>query len=137
MKTSEKSVDTTTDPSKHGTEYLANERTFLAWVRTCIAIVTLGFVVAKFSVWLHELGVELGSPQAATHRNASMLIGLAMMAFGGILSLLSAWRYHSVNRAIEAGALKADIKLVVLVAVAVAALSAAIMLDILLTSHAA
>ena len=33
---------------KEATEHLANERTFLAWVRTSIAIVSLGFVVAKF-----------------------------------------------------------------------------------------
>lgn len=37
---------------KHTTEYLANERTFLAWVRTSIAVLSLGFVIAKFSVWI-------------------------------------------------------------------------------------
>ena len=36
---------------KRATEYLANERTFLAWVRTSIAVISLGFVVSKFSVW--------------------------------------------------------------------------------------
>ena len=37
---------------KRATEYLANERTFLAWIRTSIAIISLGFVVAKCSLWL-------------------------------------------------------------------------------------
>ena len=32
------------------TEYLANERTFLAWVRTGIAVITLGFALAKVRV---------------------------------------------------------------------------------------
>jgi putative membrane protein len=35
---------------KQAAEYLANDRTFLAWVRTSIAVVSLGFVVTKFSV---------------------------------------------------------------------------------------
>ena len=33
---------------RRATEYLASERTFLAWIRTSIAVVSLGFVVAKF-----------------------------------------------------------------------------------------
>lgn len=44
---------------KRATEYLANERTFLAWIRTSIAIISLGFVVAKFSLWLRELATQL------------------------------------------------------------------------------
>jgi putative membrane protein len=31
-------------------DHLANERTFLAWVRSCIAIMALGFVVARFGL---------------------------------------------------------------------------------------
>jgi putative membrane protein len=29
-------------------ESMANERTFLAWIRTCIALIGLGFIIAKF-----------------------------------------------------------------------------------------
>ena len=49
-------------PNKHPltevrfeTELLANERTFLAWVRTSIAVMGLGFVVARFGLWIQEL----------------------------------------------------------------------------------
>ena len=44
---------------KRATAYLANERTFLAWIRTSIAIISLGFVVAKFSLWLRKLAAQL------------------------------------------------------------------------------
>jgi uncharacterized membrane protein YidH (DUF202 family) len=40
-------------------EYLANERTFLAWLRTCIAIIGLGFVVARFGLFLREFGITV------------------------------------------------------------------------------
>ena len=43
---------------KKATEYLANERTFLAWIRMSIAIISLGFVIAKFDVWLRELAMR-------------------------------------------------------------------------------
>ena len=34
-------------PADRGSEYLANERTFLAWIRTAVAIMSLGFVVDR------------------------------------------------------------------------------------------
>jgi len=38
---------------------LANERTFLAWVRTCIALIGLGFIIAKFGLFIEELNLVL------------------------------------------------------------------------------
>jgi uncharacterized membrane protein YidH (DUF202 family) len=38
-----------------GTEYLANKRTFLASIRTGIAVLSLGFLVARFGLWLREM----------------------------------------------------------------------------------
>ena len=101
------------DPGKptgdrRATEYLANERTFLAWIRTSIAIISLGFVVAKFSVWLNELAAKL-QPGVAFHRSgASMPLGVSIMALGGLLALLAAWRYDVVNRAIASGVVRPD-----------------------------
>jgi uncharacterized membrane protein YidH (DUF202 family) len=37
------------------TDYLANERTFLAWIRTAVTIMAFGFVVARFGLLLREL----------------------------------------------------------------------------------
>src|SRR6201993_2389371 len=69
----------TIDETKRATEYLANERTFLAWVRTSVAVMSLGFVLARFSVWLRELSVQ-GQTQAPVHRGGiSLPIGVAMM----------------------------------------------------------
>ncbi|MBK5207067.1 MAG: DUF202 domain-containing protein [Polaromonas sp.] len=67
---------------KPATEYLANERTFLAWIRTSIAIISLGFVVAKFSLWLRELATQLAPQMQTSQVGASMPIGVTMMALG-------------------------------------------------------
>lgn len=120
---------------KRAGEYLANERTFLAWVRTSIAIISLGFVVAKFSLWLRQLGAQL-APQMQPHQlGASMPIGVTMMALGGVLAVLAAWRYHKVNLAIESGNVQADRGLVILVTVMVVLLCAAMMGYMLIAGH--
>ena len=108
---------------KKATEHLANERTFLAWVRTSIAIMSLGFVVAKFGLWLRELSAHL-SPQTPIHSTGlSGPIGMGMIAFGGLLALLAAWRFHVVNRQIDRGLVSVDRGLVILIAIAMAVLA--------------
>jgi len=109
---------------KLATEYMAAERTFLAWIRTSIAIITLGFVIAKFGVWLREIAIRL-DPNIQIHSiGMSLPMGETMMAFGGILSILAAWHYHIVNMAIERGEVRPSRGLVFIVTFAVVALSA-------------
>lgn len=125
----------TIDEGKRATEYLANERTFLAWIRTSVAVVSLGFVVARFSVWLRELSLHV-DPQAQAHRTGmSLPIGVTLMALGGLLAVLAAWRYHVVNRDIERGKVSADRGLVILVTAMVTLLSGAMIVFILLTAE--
>ena len=122
---------------RHATEYLANERTFLAWIRTCIAVISLGFVVAKFSVWLNELAAKL-QPGIAVHRSgASMLIGVSIMALGGLLALLAAWRCDVVNRAIESGVVRPDRRLMIVVTAMVTVMCVAMIAYMLLTAQQA
>lgn len=119
---------------KKATEHLANERTFLAWVRTGISVMSLGFVVAKFGLWLRELGVRV-SPQTPGHGpGLSEPIGAGMIGFGGLLVVLAAWRFHIVNRQIAAGLVQVDRSLILLITLAVAALSGLMVAYIILTS---
>ena len=117
------------------TEHLAVERTFLAWVRTSIAVISLGFVVAKFGVWLRELAARL-DPQMQMHSTGmSLPIGVGMMAFGGLLTILAAWHCHIVNRAIERGEVRANRGLVVTVTAGVAALAVLMIVYMLLAAN--
>jgi putative membrane protein len=105
--------------SKLENELLANERTFLAWLRTSIAVMSLGFVVARFGVWLRELAIQINPRVPMRHTGLSLPLGEVMIGFGALLTLLAAWRYHLVNRAIERGEIKSDPLMVSLVTIVV------------------
>jgi putative membrane protein len=67
-------------------DHLANERTFLAWIRTSISIIVFGFVVAKFGITLREfLRVQGGSDRES---GTSLLIGVGFMAMGIFMALM-------------------------------------------------
>lgn len=122
-------------PDKKATEYLANERTFLAWIRTSISIMSLGFVVAKFSVWMRELVVRFDPGTPVPSAGMSMPIGVTMMAFGGLLALIAGWHYHAVNKAIERGSFHAKLGLVAIVTFAIVLLAVVMIASMLLTSE--
>src|SRR5436309_919958 len=79
-------------------DHLANERTFLAWMRTVIALIALGFVVAKFGIILREeTGVHI---KPGTIRLAA-IVGVALIAGGALTALLATVRFLQVRRDIE------------------------------------
>lgn len=115
-------------PAEHrAQEHLANERTFLAWLRTDIALISLGFVLARLGPWLDE-----GKSDAARVIKHASPLGLGLIAFGALLTFLAAWRYDAVNREIEAGLVKTDRALVWFVAVAITVLAAALIVYMML-----
>ena len=116
---------------KRASEYLANERTLLAWIRTSIAVISAGFVISRFAVWFHS-----GTPNAPTKSGrigVSFVMGIAMMALGALVAILAISRYRTVNRAIEEGRVKADRGLVILVTVLVVLLATGMIAFMLLT----
>lgn len=128
-------MDSKIPKEKLATEYLANERTFLAWIRTSIAIISLGFVVAKFSVWMRELVMRLAPGTPVASLGVSMPVGIFMMAFGGLLVLGAGWHFHAVNLAIERGNVQASRTIVVTVALAVVLIAISMIVYMLMTAH--
>lgn len=108
---------------RKATDRLANERTYLAWVRTAVAIMGLGFVVAKFGLWLRELAAQTSPGLAQQGSGASAPLGALIIGFGGVLALLAARRFRQVNRQIDAGSVTSARGLVLLLTVAVAVLA--------------
>ncbi|WP_158385708.1 YidH family protein [Candidatus Nitrososphaera evergladensis] len=101
------------------TQFLANERTFLALLRTCIAVIGLGFVVARFSLFLREFGLitmtrreggaiqqdlslSLSSSSSAAH-SPSSLLGPGMVGLGIALAGYAFYNYKKAHRIIESG----------------------------------
>jgi putative membrane protein len=57
--------------------HMANERTFLAWIRTSIGIMVFGFVVEKFALFVREASYLLGKPRTMlTHVAGTARVGL-------------------------------------------------------------
>jgi putative membrane protein len=122
--------------AKHETEYLANERTFLAWVRTSIGVISLGFVVARFSIWIKEMAARMNpSGVEKQHPGASLPMGEIMIALGALLPILAAWRYHVVNKAIESGRIKADRALVFAITVLISLLGTLMVIYLVATAN--
>jgi putative membrane protein len=118
---------------QHVSDHLANERTFLAWIRTSISIIGLGFVVAKFSVWLRELAPRLGGQVPPKGTGISLPLGIGMMGCGGLVAMLAAWRYRRVRRAIDGGGPVAGGHTMTGVAIMILAITAALVIYMLIT----
>jgi len=81
---------------------LAAERTFLAWIRTGIALMGFGFVVARFGLFLQQFRVIQGVPSAQSHA-ISLWLGTALIAAGIVTNVLSARNHARLVRELEQG----------------------------------
>jgi len=106
--------------ARRASEHLDNERTFLAWVRTNVALISLGFVVARLSPTLNGAGAT----NAARVLSKTQPVGIVLVVFGALVTVLAAIRYGQVNRQIEAGMVKTDRALVWIVTLLIVLLSA-------------
>ncbi|MDQ2905681.1 MAG: DUF202 domain-containing protein [Ktedonobacteraceae bacterium] len=86
--------------SKRVTDHLANERTFLAWVRTALAVMAFGFVVERFGLVLRELGLKL-LDQAPNPAHYSSIIGITLVLLGTVMMFVSLLNFLHVRRAID------------------------------------
>ena len=84
-------------------DHLANERTFLACIRTSIGIMGFGFVVVKFSLFTREISVALGATRKMPQPGYSHLIGIMLVALGGLIIVFSYFRYITTQKQIDRG----------------------------------
>lgn len=113
-------------------DHAANERTFLAWVRTGIAIIAFGFVVEKFNLFLLTIvaAAQLEAPRRQALERVAGPIGryegLALILVGIVLIIVAAARFIRTGRLIDAkqiyavGSVRAELVLSGVLAVLVA-----------------
>src|ERR1051326_7519159 len=89
-------IETTTKVTDH----LANERTFLAWIRTGLATITFGFVVERFGLLLRELGIKNKLPQIPIPY--SSVIGVTLTILGVIIIIIALANFLHIRRSIDA-----------------------------------
>ena len=76
-------------------DHLANERTFLAWVRTGIATVIFGFAIGRFSIALREFMHLEGKPSATS--GVTAWFGVVSIIGGVLLILAGLFRYRKTR----------------------------------------
>jgi putative membrane protein len=83
-------------------DHAANERTFLAWVRTAIAVMAFGFLVEKFNLFLQFARLSSATshlPTGGSHLGE--IAGLGLMAMGLAIVVLAALRFLKTAREID------------------------------------
>ena len=84
--------------------HMANERTFLAWIRTSIGIMAFGFVLERFALFSQQMSFVLESsigntlppPDLSTSSAGIFLVGL-----GSLMCVFALIRYLKVKRQID------------------------------------
>jgi putative membrane protein len=107
--------------------YFAAERTLLAWIRTALAMMGFGFVVARFGLFLRELADVRGEPPQQPLR-VSLWVGTAMVLLGVVVSIGASLKHWHTVRQLQRGhpiAMR-PLSLALIVALLLALLGAAI-----------
>lgn len=93
-------------PAKHenanrARDHLANERTFLAWIRTGMAVIVFGFAIGRFTIALRQW-MQLQN-RAAPETGLSVWFGMAAIVAGVLLCFAGLFRYRQTRQQIESG----------------------------------
>ncbi len=84
-------------------ERMANERTLLAWIRTSIAVITFGFVIVKFSLFIRQLSIVLGKDHSIPQYGYSGPIGILLVLMGAAGLVFGTLRYRATEKQISDG----------------------------------
>jgi putative membrane protein len=81
--------------------YFAAERTLLAWIRTGLALMGLGFAIARFGLFLRQ--VNLSGLGAKVSFPGSTFTGITLIGIGVLVNLIGMIDYAHTVRALKKG----------------------------------
>lgn len=90
---------------KRYTDHAANERTFLAWVRTAIAVMAFGFLIERFDLFLRAIAPQLLQQQLTPYsQRLANIAGLAFLGIGIVMIVLAGVRFVQTAKDIDSEA---------------------------------
>jgi putative membrane protein len=98
-------------PDSAARDHMANTRTLLAWLRTAIALIGLGFVVARFGLFLRELGASAASASSQSAPGVSAVVGVGVVLIGVLVLALAIYRFLDAKEQIERGRFEVNVTL--------------------------
>lgn len=99
--------------------HMANERTFLSWIRTSIGIMAFGFVVEKFALFVKQVSYFLGKEVAVPSHGYTSIFGISLVALGAIMGVLAFIRYKKVEKQIDDDAYQPSLILDILLTISI------------------
>ncbi|MBF0557666.1 MAG: DUF202 domain-containing protein [Nitrospirae bacterium] len=94
-------VDIETSKHRNRRVHMANERTFLAWIRTSIGIMAFGFVVEKFALFVRQFSLAFGKEVVAPSPGYSSIFGAVLVGFGALMGVLAFFRFKKMEKQID------------------------------------
>ena len=91
----------TNAPERDPRIYFAAERTFLAWLRTGLALMGFGFVVARFGLFLREMAFATGRPVAVP--GSSSWFGIGLIVLGIVMTAIAFANHVATVRRMNRG----------------------------------
>ncbi|MCL4512148.1 MAG: DUF202 domain-containing protein [Bacteroidetes bacterium] len=107
--------------------HMANERTFLAWIRTSIGIMAFGFVVEKFALFIKKISYFLGKSgvpetNVPSPHGYSSVFGIFLVGLGALMGALAFIRFKKVERQIDEDTYQTSFALDILLTISVIAI---------------
>ena len=110
--------------------HLANERTFLAWIRTSVGIMAFGFVVEKFALFVrqasHFFAIQkhpaLSFDTVQKGPGYSSIFGVLLIGLGALMGILAFIRYKKVEREIDRDSYQPSLLLDILLTISISSI---------------
>ena len=83
------------------TDHSANERTYLAWIRTSVAIMAFGFLIEKFDLFVSYIGKAIGDETHFQPSLSAELVGLGLFLVGVLIIITATVRFFTYKRSID------------------------------------
>jgi len=104
---------------KNLSQHLANERTYLAYIRTAVALITLGIATNRFSMFLIRSQLISHNDKLLWNLIRVERAGIGMVIFGMILVIWPVLNYTRVRRQIDRGNFRPDLRIIWTIAIVI------------------